>query len=224
MMGRRYLAPALLLVASAPLAGRAQTANLPAINDVVRRVEQRYNRAQTLKADFFQRYTSGPTTLVESGKVYFRQPGRMRWEYRTPQGKLFLTDGEYAYFYVPEERQARRSKLKESAYGQTAFALILGKVRLRKIFSRIDLVSLDRSEDPVRWQLRGHPRSGRQGFEQIWFDLNREFQILRVEIRQRDGVVMEFRFLRWEENPAVREGLFRPDFPPGTTVRDEGEF
>ena len=194
------------------------------VDEVVAQVERRYNRVQTLRAAFIQRFTSGPTTMVESGTVHFRKPGRMRWEYDSPEEKLFLTDGEYAYFYVPAERQVRRAKVKESAHWQTTFALILGRVRLRKVFSRIDLVTLNRAGDPVRWQLRGHPRSGRQGFKQVVFDLDGDYRIRRVEIQQRDGALMEFHFRRWQDNPAVDAELFRPAFPSGTAWIDEGEI
>ena len=217
-LGLSSLLAAFFLAVPAAAQERAST------DDVVAQVERRYNRVQTLRADFIQRFTSGPTTMVESGTVHFRKPDRMRWEYNSPEEKLFLTDGEYAYFYVPAERQVRRSKLKESAHWQTAFALILGRVRLRKVFSRIDLVILNRAGDPVRWQLRGHPRSGRQGFKQVVFDLDGDYRIRRVEIQQRDGALMEFHFRRWQDNPAVDAELFRPAFPSGTAWIDEGEI
>ena len=196
----------------------------PSIDDVVAQVERRYTRVQTLRADFIQRFTSGPTTMVESGTVHFRKPGRMRWDYNSPEEKLFLTDGKYAYFYVPAERQARRSRIKDSSHWQTTFALILGRVRLRKVFSKIDLVILNRPDDPVRWQLRGHPRSRRQGFKRVVFDLDRDHRIRRVEIQQRDGALMEFHFRRWQDNPAVDAEMFRPNFPSGTAWIDEGDL
>lgn len=212
----------------APETGIAQRS--ASIDAVIEKVERRYNRARTMQADFIQRYTSGPTTrlesgdtMVESGVVLFRKPGRMRWEYQSPEEKLFLTDGKYSYFYVPAERQVRRQKIKESGYWQTTFALILGRMQMRKAFGKMELVILDRPDDPVKWQLRGYPRVGSQGFERVVFDLTADYGIRRVEIKQRDGSLMVFHFLHWIENPRIDEGKFQASFPEGTAVILEGD-
>ncbi len=193
---------------------------------VVKRMESRYNRVASLEADFVQRYTLGPTTIVESGRVYFQKPGKMRWDYNSPEEKLFLSDGKYAYFYIPAERQVRRTKLKKSAYWQATFALMLGRANLTKVFDRIDVVPVNRPKqagEAVRWQVRGTARSEKQAFHEIWFDLNARYQILRVEIQQRDGSLMEFHFRRWREGATFPSDLFRLNVPSGTAWIDEGE-
>lgn len=220
---QRSLGLALLLITSflASALALETAAEAPTLEEVVRRVERRYNSARTLAADFVQRYTLGPTTLVESGRVYFEKPGRMRWEYNSPEEKLFLSDGKYVYFYVPQERQVRRTKLKESEYWQAAFALLLGRANLKRLFKRMELVTINRPEQNTRWQLRCTARSDRQGFDSIWFDLNERYQILRVEIRQRDGSLMEFHFRRWQENLSLESGLFLLQVPSGTVWINE---
>ena len=202
--------------------GLALRAAEPAVKDVVRAVERRYNQTRTLEADFIQRYTLGSTTLVESGRVYFQKPGRMRWEYESPEKKLFLADGEYAYFYVPEEQQVRRQSLKQAPDWQATFALLLGRVDLERVLRDLELVRIHRPEEPARWQLRGRAKSEKQAFEEVWVDLNEAYQVLRIEIRQRDGSLMEFHFRRWRENPPLDPELFRLAVPPGTAWLDEG--
>lgn len=194
----------------------------PTTKDVVRALEAHYNRTRTLEADFVQRYTLGSNTLVESGRVYFQKPDRMRWEYGSPEEKLFLTDGDYAYFYVPEERQVRRQPLKQAPEWQATFALMLGRVNLEKVFDRIELVRVHRLESPALWQLRGLARSDKQAFTEVWIDVNEAYQVQRIEIRQRDGSLMEFHFRRWRENPPLDPGLFQLRVPPGTAWLDEG--
>jgi len=188
----------------------------PDVKQVVRGVEARYNRARTLETEFFQRYTLGPTTLVESGRVYFQKPGRMRWDYERPEPKLFLADGQYAYLYVPAEKQVRRQSLKQAPEYQAAFALLFGRVNFGRLFGQIGLVDVHRPEEPTRWQLRGRARSDQQSFTEIWFDVNERFQVLRVELRQRDGSLLEFHFLGWRENHPLDPELFRLSVPPGT--------
>jgi outer membrane lipoprotein carrier protein len=194
----------------------------PSVKDVVRGVERRYNQARSLEADFIQRYTLGSTTLVESGRVYFQKPGRMRWDYESPEKKLFLADGEFAYFYVPEEQQVRRQSLKQAPDWQVTFGLLLGRVDLEKVLRDLELVRVHRPEEPARWQLRGRAKSHKQAFEEVWLDLTDAYQVLRIEIRQRDGSLMEFHFRRWRENPPLDPELFRLAVPPGTAWLDEG--
>ena len=188
---------------------------------LLRGVERRYNNARTLEAEFVQRYTSGANTLVESGRVFFQKGGRMRWEYRAPDEKLFLTDGDFAYLYVPEDKQVRRQGLKQAPEWQAAFALLVGRIDLRRQFDRVLVTRVHHLDSPARWQLRGTPRSDKQPFTEIWFDLNDAYQVLRIEVRQRDGSLMEFHFRDWRENRPLDPDLFRLSVPPGTAWVDE---
>jgi outer membrane lipoprotein carrier protein len=215
---KRRLAAACLLVALVSSAAPAQEVDTQAVIDGV---ERRYNRARTLEAEFVQRYTSGPSTLVESGRVYFQKGGRMRWEYTAPDEKLFLTDGDFAYLYVPQDKQVRRQGLKQAPEWQAAFALLVGRIDLRKQFDRVLVARVHHLDSAARWQLRGTPRSAKQPFTEIWFDLNDSFQLLRIEVRQRDGVLMEFHFRAWRENQPLDPDLFRLSVPPGTAWLDE---
>src|SRR6185312_9446511 len=64
-------------------------------------VDSRYNSLQTFTAEFVETYSGTGTTRTESGTLSLKRPGKMRWDYREPSQKLFLSDGKTAYFYVP---------------------------------------------------------------------------------------------------------------------------
>lgn len=183
-------------------------------------LEKHYNRVRTLQARFIQRYTLGQITRVESGTVYFQKPGKMRWEYDSPEEKLFLSDGSYVYLYVPSEQQVSRNRLRETADWRAPFALLLGRVDFSKLFSRVEIKSSPRAGRRSLTQLRGLPKSRRQGFTEIWFDVNPQRQVERIEIRQPDGGLMEFHFRDWQENHPLSPELFRLRVPPGTVWID----
>jgi len=44
----------------------------------------------------------------ESGVLLLKKPGRMRWTYTDPDGKLFVLDGKDGYFYSPGESEAQK--------------------------------------------------------------------------------------------------------------------
>lgn len=187
---------------------------------VKQRFQGRYNRVGSLEAEFVQRYTLGAQTLVESGRVYFKKPRRMRWEYDEPPGKLFLADGRYAYLYMPTEQLVRRQPLKEAGEWEATFALLLGRIKLDRWLADLRLTRVHHLQTPARWQLRGQATSDRQPFEEIWMDLNERFQLLRIEIRQRDGSLMEFHFRNWKEDTNLPPSLFLLDVPAGTSWVD----
>ena len=110
---------------------------------LARRVEARYHSATTLQAVFLERYSEGRNALrAESGKVYFSRPGRMRWEYESPEEKLFVADGKHVWFYVPADRTVTRSPVKQSADWRTPLALLTGppgRAKLSRLCGRVEL-------------------------------------------------------------------------------------
>ena len=207
--------------------GAAQTAP-----QIVRSVEARYAHANTLEAKFYERYrASGQPGQSESGTVYFSKPGRMRWEYESPATKLFLVDGANVWLYVPADRTASRAKLKESDDWRTPLALLTGKVHLDRLCGKIELLSppaagdfsSDTRLDPRDLLLRCSPRTSSaagdsSAFREILFEIDPDYRLARVLIREPGDPETEFRFGGWQENVSVPESKFHFDPPPGVNV------
>ena len=80
-------------------------------------VENRYNRTRTLQVQFEESYRApGRATRSESGELSLRKPGRMRWAYAKPSGKLFLSDGKYIYYYTPASNTANGTTSENNAF------------------------------------------------------------------------------------------------------------
>jgi len=106
------------------------------LNALLKGVEQRYNRAKTLQVHFVESYTvQGRARKSESGELTLRKPGRMRWDYSTPSGKLFVSDGKDVYLYTPEAHRVEKTKLKASDDMRAPLAFLLGQARFRQGFS-----------------------------------------------------------------------------------------
>lgn len=206
--------------------------------DAIRhQLESRYRGAETLKATFFERYSDGSGGVTaESGTVYFSRPGRMRWEYQSPQEKLFLVDGTHAWFYVPADHTASRAKIKESSDWRTPLALLAGKADLSKLCRRLDLLNpggkappdqqiLTAGDSLLRCIPGGNPRAdsadGRVTPPYVLLETDPQAQLVRVEIFQPGNAETEFRFGNWEENIAIPEGKFHFQPPPGVAIVDE---
>src|SRR5271163_351997 len=118
---------------------------------VIRKLEARYHHAQTLKAAFYERYSDSSSAgegSAESGTVYFSQPGRMRWEYESPEKKFFIVDGTNVWFYVPADRTVSRAKVKDSSDWRTPLALLTGKSDLSRLCRTLEIVDAAKDENP----------------------------------------------------------------------------
>ena len=199
----------------------------------VRALESRYHHASSLKAAFFERYSDGKGGgSAESGTVYFSRPGRMRWEYESPEEKLFIVDGTNVWFYVPADRTASRAKIKDSSDWRTPLALLTGKTDFSRLCRTIEWVDAatdnkpgDRPLGAEDTMLRCVPRNESADADgevsEVLIESDPEAQLVRLLVRQPGSLETEFRFANWEENLAIPEAKFHFEPPPNVAVVDE---
>jgi len=189
----------------------------PDLMDILKGVENRYNRAQTVEVLFQQTYTAPRRgAKTESGQLFLRKPGRMRWQYTTPPGKLFVSDGKYIYLYTPAANRVERSKVKETDDMRAPLAFLLGKLDFHRDFKRF--ITRQRGSD---FSITAEPRSGRAPFSQVEFRVGPAFEIRELEVTGQDNSVMQFRFENEKLNPPLSDKLFRFQPPPGAEMVDE---
>ncbi|MGH9704523.1 MAG: LolA family protein, partial [Candidatus Acidiferrales bacterium] len=171
---------------------------------------------------------------AESGRVFFSRPGRMRWEYESPETKLFLADGKNVWFYVPADRTVSRAPVKESSDWRTPLALLTGKVHLNRLCGGIELVSPSASSNdhPSRQGnavLRCLPpkhdhAEGSEFFQEILFELDPQNQLVRILIREQGNMETEFHFADWHENISIPESKFHFEVPPGVAIVNQADL
>jgi outer membrane lipoprotein-sorting protein len=236
---------ALALACSASTA--AFPAQNPASLEPVRRMEHRYRAAKTLQATFLERYTENQHTVrVESGVAYFRRPGKMRWEYAAPENNLFLIDGKTAWFYVPADHTVTRVPAKQSTDWRTPLALLAGETKVSRVCSRVELAPDEppekagdavfsctlrgaakaRAESPKKGERTGaasaspslEPQQSEQG-DTVLLEIARESgELVRIAVRNKGAVGIEFHFANWLDDPPIAEALFHFQPPPGVAI------
>jgi len=203
-------------------AGRAVGGSADLLEEYVRQFESSYHGVQTIRADFTQTYVSGGRTRIESGVVYFARGGLMRWDYERPQPKLFLSDGKTLMLYIPEEKQLTRSPLKASDDIRIPFRLLLSRLNLRRVFSRIEFAPVALEHQPADRVLRAYPKKGYEGdYHQVLMVVSPQFDIRRLLVILPDQSTMEFSFDHIGRNAPLSRSLFRFTTPPGTEVIDQ---
>lgn len=177
-------------------------------------VERHYNSAQTLTVDFEQIHIAGGRHRSESGTLTLRKPGRMRWDYSNPPGKLFLSDGKTLWYFSPLANRAEHSKVKESSDLRAPLAFLLGKLDFNRDFTDI------REEDG---EIVAIPKSDRAPYREVRFTAEPSGVITRVKVMGRDASQMEFVFQNEHRNVPVKDSLFHFTPPSGAEVIEVAE-
>jgi outer membrane lipoprotein carrier protein len=188
------------------------------IHDIARGVEEHYNRLRSLKADFTEIYSGTGAERTESGVLWLKKPGKMRWEYRSPKEKLFLSDGKEAWFYVPGDARVQKIPLKKLNDIRSPLAFLLGKTKLEKELDGLSAAPDVKPMTPQNTVLRGVPKFMPERVNAVMLEITPESEICRIIIDEADGSVTEYRFSGQHENAEVTDGTFRFKTPPGVEV------
>jgi len=197
------------------------------VHSIAQAVDEHYNHLRTLQAEFTEVYRGSGIERTESGTLWLakggaKKTGKMRWEYRSPREKLFVSDGKDAWFYVPGDRQARRTDARKLDDIRSPLAFLLGKSKLEKELRGLSLapdVAAVADGDVV---LRGVPQALAERVSEILLEVTPEHRIVRIVMNEVDGSVTDYRFSELKEDEAIAEGRFRFIPPAGTeTVESE---
>ncbi|HEY1262691.1 MAG TPA: outer membrane lipoprotein chaperone LolA [Terriglobales bacterium] len=185
---------------------------------IAKAVDEHYNRLQTLQVEFTESYQGAGMERTESGTLWLKKPGKMRWEYRSPREKLFLSDGKTAWLYVPDDRQARKMPVKKLDDWRSPLGFLLGKTKLEKELQGLSMAQDVPSRSPGNWVLRGVPKAWEGRVEAVVLEITPEHRIVRIQINETDGSVTEFRFDHQQENVLLDGARFQFVPPAGTEV------
>lgn len=182
-------------------------------------VEQRYNDTRTLQVSFTEEYRApGRGRRVESGTLFLRKPGRMRWEYNEPKGKVFVGDGKHFYLYNPESGQVRKAGVKESGDMHAPLAFLLGRLDFSRDFREFQ----SRPEGGDLW-ITADPKTDNLPYSKVEFQVTPAYEIRRVRVTGHDQSILDFTFSQEQRNPALSARLFQFSAPPGVPIVEAGQ-
>ena len=197
------------------------------VHAIAERVDRHYNALHALQAGFTETFRGNGMDRTESGTLWIKRPGHMRWEYKEPRAKLFITDGKTAWFYAPGDRQARRTAFKKLEDLRSPLAYLLGRAKLEKEFDGLSLAPDIAPKSSGNIVLRGVPRSTGIRLAQVLLEVTPQGRIDRIVAEDQDGAATEFQFSESKENgdvaaDAVDEQRFRFTPPHGVEVIEGG--
>jgi outer membrane lipoprotein carrier protein len=208
-----------LLVAFVPAALNGQSR--PPATDFARALQQKYERVKDFTADFTHTYEGGvlKRTSTERGTVQIKKPGRMRWEYATPEKKTFVSDGVKIYSYVPADKQVIVTGVPAADEATTAVLFLAGKGNLLRDFN----VSYVETALPGAVALRMDPRQQQRDYDWLIVAVDpATMQIRALTAADQQGGRSTFTFTNYRENTGVADNVFAFKIPRGADVINAG--
>lgn len=202
-------------------AGSIPAAQSPDLDTLIDGLQHKYSRMQGLAADFVQVYAGADGRVIrEAGQLLLKRPRKARWEYASPERKLFVSDGKNVFFYVYGEKNATASSIKETADPQIPFLFLLGRGNLRRDFSRIEIATGEPAIGAGNQILRLFPKRAPEEFKQLLVEVSTaSFEVRRMVIFERSGARMDFLLSNVRENYIAPDSQFQFAAPPGVTVK-----
>lgn len=186
----------------------------PSARELAQRVDAHYNALHSLKADFSETYQGIGIQRVESGTLLLRKPGRMKWEYSVPPGKLFVLDGKYAWFYAAGDPQVQRLPAKELDDLRSPLRFLLGHTELEKEMNALSLAPAAQGN----WTLSGQPRGQENRVKKLTLTVTSAGVIDGITLEETDGAVTRFLFTNQQPNASISAQEFHFTPPAGVPV------
>lgn len=204
----------LLLLLALPAVAQSPTAA-----SLAKKVDAHYNHLHSLETRYTERYQGLGMDRTETGTLTLLKPGRMRWAYDSPPGKLFLLDGKDAISYTPGDAQATRFPEKKLDDLRSPLRFLLGHTDLERELTGLTL-TLVTFNGKTAYTLSGTPRDLAQRIRSVLLTVDASGIIHVLRIEETSGATTTFTFSNMRENIPAADAGFRFTPPPGVTLID----
>ena len=186
----------------------------PSAAQLAAAVDHHYNTLKRLRVNFTESYAGMGMDRHEGGVLLLEKPGRMRWNYAEPQGKVFVLDGKFGWFYTPGDAQVQQMPAKKLDDLRSPLRFLLGHAQLAKELTGLTMTPAENGE----FRLRGVPRGMEQRVRSLEVTVTAEGTIHGMTLEELDGSRTRFEFKDELENPVLAADTFRFVPPAGVPV------
>jgi outer membrane lipoprotein carrier protein len=217
--------PAVVLAVGPAVTGATsdtlQAPERPPAQEVAAALQKKYDTIHDFTADFVHESEAGLLRKKQSerGIVQVKKPGMMRWDYKVPEPKLFISDGRRIYLWVPADNQVIISKVPEADQATTAVLFLVGKGNLTRDFR----VSYADDGTPDTYALRLEPKLPERDYDWLQMVVDRRtLQIRSLSAADTQGGHSTFQFSKFRENTGLSDKTFAFKIPRGADVTNNG--
>ena len=195
----------------------------PPAADIAAALQRRYDTIKDFSANFTQTYEGGPLRrkAKESGTVAIKKPGKMRWDYTTPEQKLFVSDGRTMFMYFPADKQVMKNPVPEQDEATSAVLFLMGKGDIVRDF----VIRYGDTKVESAYVLRLEPRTRQAEYDWLQVTVDREtLQIRELAWGDEQGGRNAIALSNFKENAGLADKLFGFTVPRGTEVISSGKI
>ena len=194
-------------------------------SDLIDKVIERYS-VFGFSAAFIQESVLKAMDITDTarGTVYFRRPGKMRWEYDKPEPQLIVSNGSNLWIYKPYENQVMTGKAPD-LFGDGKGASFLSDIAtIRDRFSIAPYTAGEKEKkNPDQESFSLIPIKKHPDFAEIIIYVNiNNFDIESVETKNVFGDITRIRMkdIRFydSKNAAMSDEMFGFKIPAGADV------
>jgi outer membrane lipoprotein carrier protein len=178
------------------------------------RIDKHYNTLHTLSVHFTQKYDGMGMHRQESGILLLKKPGKMRWTYSSPTGKLFVLDGQNAYFYSPGDTEIPRVPAKKLDDLRSPLRFLLGHTQLAKELTNLQITPAENGA----YTLSGIPKNMEKRISSFSVTAAADGVIQSMHIGETDGAINSFTFSDEQPNAPATDTDFVFHAPAGAHI------
>ena len=215
----RWIVPGLVLsMIAIPACGFSQ--ELPAIEKIVQKIQSSYEKTKDLKADFVQEITikSIRKTEREEGKVVFKNPRNMLWDYTRPKGKKLVINPQTSWLYLAQQKAAYRQKSDSIFQSRILIDFFAGSGKLKDDFI-IKYAEPNALDQNGNYLLVLIPREKASAFNSVKLTIDKnKYYISALSFDDALGNSTSLKFSNVSFNQGVKESIFRFKPPIGVKI------
>lgn len=213
----------MLVIGIAVLLTATGAAQSPTADTVARDLQRKYDRVTDFSADFVHSYRGGvlKQQATERGTLLVKKPGKMRWEYTTPEKKLFVSDGHKIYSYIPLDKQVIIGTMPRDEQAPTPALFLTGKGDITRDFNAVFDKVADAPAGAIALKLT--PKRREPEYESLTLVVDPKTLILQMLITvDSQGGRSAFTFSNLKENVGLADNHFVFKMPRNVDVMTDG--
>ena len=192
----------------------------PTPAELAQALQKKYDGIKDFSADFVHTYEGGVLRkqVTERGRLLIKKPGKMRWEYTSPEPKTFVSDGVKLYSYVPADKQVVVSSVPPDDQATTPTLFLAGKGSLTRDFTP-SIVALPAGMPAGSRALKLVPKSRQQDYDWLTLVVDPVTLAIRGLVTvDAQGGTSSFSFGNLKENVGLADKDFAFKIPRGVDV------
>ena len=195
-----------------------------ALEEMIQKIETAHGTIKDFQAEFHQvtHYEGFETEIDSKGRVYFKKPGRLRWEYLSPNQNQVIVKNNKMWIFTPELKQVITTPFSEFSDSNIPFHLLSDFGHMNRDFE-ITWTAPQGEKSPTGengpLKLTLKPVEPGTGLKKIELEVDpNQYFIRHIVLYEINGNLSSFTFSRIKTNVGLKEKLFTFTVPKGVEV------